>query len=168
MIALETHLATQIRYTVWANKQLLQQVGSIAANDYLNVRGLLEQQLQQHLQAYELLAGERAPLGPPPSPNWYSHYLNIQTDYQTLLRRFELLASFLDDLDLARTFAHTTVFVPWLEAALPKWQYTLHWVNQSVALRSKVEWLLTQLGYPHSEAELADYFLQFEPQLGPD
>lgn len=168
MIRLETYLATHFRYTVWATRRTLNAIGQLWPEEFLrdlrveyhSVGGILEQMFRSDWLWYELLAGEPAGLSEPPDPDYYTEFGHLETDYHVILARYEQLASFLHDPELAAYFAQSQVYVPWLEARLPKWQGVLSAVNQAAHFRGQLSALVRQLGYPTPSTELADYLVE--------
>lgn len=173
MIWLEAYLATHLRYTVWATRRTLGSVGALSGVEYLHslaagygsVRGILEQMLRSDWAWYELLAGEPSGLSEPPDPDYYTEFGHLETDYHVILARYEQLASFLHDPELAAYFAQSQVYVPWLGAWLPKWQGVLSAVNQAAHFRGQLFGLMHQLGHQTAQTTLADYFVELERPL---
>lgn len=168
MIRLETYLATHLRYTVWATRRILASVGGLSKEEYLHslaagcasVRGILEQMFRADWAWYELLAGEPSGLSEPPDPDYYIEFGHLETDYHVILARYEQLAGFLHDPELATYFAQSQVYVPWLGARLPKWQGVLSAVNQAAHFRGQLFGLMRQLGHQTAQTALADYFAE--------
>lgn len=170
MTPLETYLGTHLRYTAWATKRTLKAVAKLTPEEYLrelgsghgSVRGTLEHMFYADLGWYELLAGERADIEPPPNDDWYSIAPNLELDYRELLRQYEVLASFLDDLDLALAFSHAEIYVPWLDNSIPKWQGALNIVSHATYHRGQIATLLRQLGQVPLETDLIFFLLELE------
>lgn len=168
MIALENYLATHLRYTVWATRRALSAIGQLSPEaflrnmgvEYSSVGGTLEQMFRSDWLWYELLAGDPAGLSEPPDPDYYTEFGHLETDYHVILARYEQLASFLHDPELAAYFAQSLVYVPWLEARLPKWHGVLSAVNRAAHFRGQLSALVRQLGYPTPSTELADYLVE--------
>lgn len=171
MMSLETYLATHLRYHVWATKRVLQAVAQLSPEEYLregsNVGQRMEQMLLTDCAWYLQLAGEPPGLEEP-LDDWYSIFINLESDYRTLLRKYDLLASFLEDLELALHFAHSTIHLPWLEASIPRWQALMSFVNQGTHQRGQLAGILRQLGYPPVETDMLYYFLELEGQPLPE
>lgn len=173
MIWLEAYLATHLRYTVWATRRTLGSIGALSGVEYLHslaagygsVCGILEQMLRSDWAWYELLAGEPPGLSEPLDPDYYTKFGHLETDYHVILARFEQLASFLYDPELAAYFAQSQVYVPWLEARLPKWQGVLSAVNQNTHFRGQLFALMQLLGHQTTQTELAAYFVELEQPL---
>lgn len=171
MMPLETYLATHLRYHVWATKRVLQAVAELSPEEYLREPGSLQQTLEQMLFTdcawYLQLAGESPGLEEP-LDDWYSIFFNLETDYRTLLRKYDLLASFLDDLELALHFAHSGIYIPWLQASIPKWQGVMNIVSHGTYHRGQIAGMMRQLGYEPIETEMMDYFLELEGKPLPE
>lgn len=173
MISLETYLATHLRYTVWATRRSLRAAGQLSPGDYLRdlgtewggVRSALEHLLNSDADWYALLAGEPSGLKPPTDPEYYARFGHLETDYQVILARYEQLASFLTDLELATYFANSTMYVPWLGARFPKWQGVMHLVSHDTYRRGQIAALLRQLGQRPPETDLAYYYLELEGKI---
>lgn len=173
MIALDNYLATHLRYTVWATRRTLTVIGQLSPEEFLrdlqveyhSVGGTLEQMFRSDWHWYELLAGEPPGLSEPLDPDYYTEFGHLETDYHVILARFEQLASFLYDPELAAYFAQSQVYVPWLEARLPKWQGVLSAVNQNTHFRGQLFALMHLLGHQTTQTELAAYFVELEQPL---
>lgn len=170
MIRLETYLSTHLRYAVWATKRTLGSIGGLSGVEYLHslgagygsVRSMAEQMFRSDWTWYELLAGEPPGLSEPLDPDYYAEFGHLEIDYHVILARYEELASFLHDPELAVYFAQSQVYVPWLGARLPKWQGVLSAVNQAAHFRGQLFGLMHQLGHKTVQPELADYFAELE------
>ena len=172
MTALETDLATHLRYHVWATRRTLQAVAELSPEEYLrdlqtshrSVQGTLEHMLGADWGWYERLAGEPPGIAEP-LEDGYSIFANLETDYRVLLRKYDLLASFLDDLELALHFAHSEIYVPWLQASIPKWQGVMNIVSHGTYHRGQIASMVRQLGYEPIETDMMDYFLELAGKL---
>lgn len=168
----ETFLATHLRYTVWATRRTLETVRCLSPREYLHsvgasfrsVRGLLEHTFISDWGWYELLAGEAAGIAEPPDLEFYGQFSNLENDYRTLLVRYEILASFLDDPELAARFGYSLVEVPWLHTRIPKWQGLMHLVNHGTHQRGQIATLLRQLGHAPPDTDLIHFYLELEGQ----
>ena len=169
MTALETYLGTHLRYGAWAARRILSALAKLTPEEYLrelggglSARSILEQLFEADKRWYELLADEAANIEPPLNEDWYSIFANLELDYRDLLRQLEVLASFLDDLELALRFSQEVVFVPWLEDYLPKWQAAMTAVSDSTHRRGQLATLLRQLGHTPPKLGLAHFYLELE------
>jgi uncharacterized damage-inducible protein DinB len=169
MIALETYLATHLRYTVWATRRTLRAVGQLSPAEYLrnlgadhgSVRGTLEHMLNEDSGWYKLLAGESAGVETA-TEDYYAEFGHLETDYHIILAHYEQLASFLTDLELATYFANSQVRVPSLGTRIPKWQGVMHMVNQTIYYRGQIAAMLRQLGHSPPQTDLVLYYAELE------
>ncbi len=172
LIPLETYLATHLGYTVWATRRTLRAVGRLSPEEYGrdlgtghgSVRGTLEHMLQADWGWYELLAGENPGLEEPPDPTYYAEFGHLETDYQVILARYQQLAGFLVDPELALYFANSQMHVPWLEASIPKWQGVMNIVSHATYHRGQLATSIRHFGHPPLETDLIDYYIELYGQ----
>jgi len=171
----ETFLATHLRYAVWATRRTLEAVRHLSPREYVrdlgasfrSVRGILEHMLVTDWGWYELLAGESPGITDPPDTQFYAEFSNLENDYRALLVRYEILASFLDDPELATRFAYSQLEVPWLDSRVPKWQGLMHLVNHGTYHRGQIAALMRQLGHAVAETDLIHFYLELEGRIRP-
>ncbi|MER3481954.1 MAG: hypothetical protein C4332_01080 [Meiothermus sp.] len=169
MIPLETYLATHLRYTVWATRRTLRAVRQLSQEEYLrdlvtghgSVRGTLEHMLGADRGWYALLAGEPAGVETPEG-EYYAEFGHLETDHSVILARYEQLASFLTDLELAAYFANSRVYVPWLKTQIPKWQGVMNVVSHATYHRGQIAAMIHQLGHSPLKTDLVYYYVELE------